>query len=124
MSSYEYVVNPYTNRRVSIYSKTGQQVLNAYLEHLGGGECAGHKNVEKCPTGCKKATNTARKTTAHRKRGDSYTYCTPEHHSKKKESRGRNSYDSYDRHETKRKPGRRGDYEGLASLGYGGARYM
>ena len=140
--SYEYVVNPYTNRRVSIYTKTGQQVLNAYLEHLGGaGECAGHKNAKKCPSGCKKATYTYRKARGEHKRGDTYTYCTPEHHarkqavkehkakvshkassSKKKQSSARRpKYDPLDRHETRRRPGRRADHEGLASLGYGGS---
>ena len=156
--SYEYVVNPYTNRRVSIYSKTGQQVLNAYLEHLGGaGECAGHKNAKKCPPGCKKATYTFKKARGEHKRGDSYTYCTPEHHTsrkkvvkrdkdklekdkailkadlakleqdksktgrKKKTSSRRAKYDPLDRHESRRRPGRRGDHEGLASLGYGGS---
>ena len=202
--SYDYVVNPYTNRRVSIYSQTGQNVLNDYLEHLGGGgACAGHKNVKKCPSGCKKATYTYKKARGSHKRGDSYTYCTPEHRAHKKAaakkahkkqrkqhhdahhdehhddhhaqhhdahhdehhdehhdqhqqvrkrgrkkrgsrgSRGRGSrgsrgkqqqkhrspspaprrrgYDALDRHETRRKPGRRGDHEGLASLGYGGS---
>jgi len=49
--NYNYIVNPLTNRKCSIYSSNGQKILNHYLIQKGGAcsICGGKGNKKTCP---------------------------------------------------------------------------
>lgn len=76
---YGYIVNPLTNRKVSIHSRKGQSILREYVNQLGGANfvsgCRGRKNQD-CPPGCKKISVNKGKLAP-------YTYCRKEKVSKK-----------------------------------------
>ena len=70
---YDYIVNPLTGRKVSIFSRKGHSIINEYLnQQMGGGEasiCKGNRDKD-CPPDCKQIS--VKKV----KPGKSpYTYC-------------------------------------------------
>ncbi len=148
---YRYIINPLTNRKVSIQSRKGQSILKEYVNQLGGGECAVNVKTGRCgrspkhtsyPELCedgpptKGGLTTCRKVKgakipsldanapawepSHDHSDDSDVESHDEHVSRSR-GRGRHDPDPYDRMEHRRRSGKRGDHEGLASLGYGGA---
>uniref|UniRef100_A0A6C0JEL1 Uncharacterized protein n=1 Tax=viral metagenome TaxID=1070528 RepID=A0A6C0JEL1_9ZZZZ len=46
--NYNYIVNPLTNRKCSIYSRNGQKILNQYLIQDGGNECGFNPKTNRC----------------------------------------------------------------------------
>lgn len=54
-NTYDYIINPATNRKVSIHSTTGKNILKGYLQQGGAGHCTGKKN-QACPPDCKQIT--------------------------------------------------------------------
>ena len=51
-NTYDYIINPSTNRKVSIQSTTGKNILKGYLQQGGASDCTGRKN-QKCTPDCK-----------------------------------------------------------------------
>ena len=50
MSDLQYIMNPVSNKKVSIYSKQGKNILNKYLSMIGGheGPCALNGKTNRC----------------------------------------------------------------------------
>ena len=50
MSNLDFIINPVSNRRVSIYSRKGIEIINKYVEQLGGhnGPCALNESSGRC----------------------------------------------------------------------------
>ena len=50
MNSYNYIVNPLTNRKISITSKTARIIINKYINQLGGGSnlCGYDESTKRC----------------------------------------------------------------------------
>jgi hypothetical protein len=47
MKGYEQITNPYTGRKVSVYGKIGQSILNEYVDHSqSGGDATPHMGVD------------------------------------------------------------------------------
>ena len=43
MKGYEQITNPATGRKVSVYGKTGQKIINSYINHAqSGGDATPH----------------------------------------------------------------------------------
>ena len=79
-NTYDYIINPSTNRKVSIHSTTGKNILKGYLQQGGAKDCTGRKNQE-CPPDCKQITISKGPRAGH-------TYCRK---ISNKKTRGRSS---------------------------------
>ena len=55
---YEYIINPTTNRNVSVYGKIGKKIINNYINILNGGAAAAEVNQPPALAG-KKRKNVA-----------------------------------------------------------------
>ena len=79
-NTYDFIINPATNRKVSIHSTTGKNILKGYLQQGGAKDCTGRKNQE-CPPDCKQITISKGPRAGH-------TYCRK---ISNKKTRGRSS---------------------------------
>tara|TARA_B110000211_G_C14088323_1_gene557739 strand:- start:1130 stop:1636 length:507 start_codon:yes stop_codon:yes gene_type:complete len=52
MSVYSNIINPATNKLVSIHSYQGKKIINTYIQQLGGGGACKHKSHAKCTGSC------------------------------------------------------------------------
>ena len=48
MNSYKYIINPNTGRRINVLSKTGETIINNYIDQLGGGVCGFDEKTKRC----------------------------------------------------------------------------
>jgi hypothetical protein len=100
MTSYNYIINPDTSRKVSIFSTKGKSILKNYLIQSGGeydGRCKGHTECPP-PEGCKtqkiKAHTRTSKKTGKVTQVKARTQCTPDksiRNARKKSTRPRRS---------------------------------